>query len=169
MRTSGSTCARTGSRTACSKPTKRSSKRPATLGVASSPSPPPSPQSATAAGRTSVRNKGRWYKQFPRLRDARANLVLTLTGRGVEATSSTLTFDASDAYIATGLLGLEAVANGLSRPRADWATWARARCERALAPESCTSQARESLDGGSYSSFGYCFDTDFNCLRFSHC
>src|SRR5215203_1366345 len=47
---------------ACSKPTKRSSKRPATLGVASSPSPPPSPQSATAAGRTSVRNKGRWYK-----------------------------------------------------------------------------------------------------------
>src|SRR5215208_6028603 len=61
MRTSGSTCARTGSRTACSKPTKRSSKRPATLGVASSPSPPPSPQSATAAGRTSVRNKGRWY------------------------------------------------------------------------------------------------------------
>src|SRR4051812_49071450 len=60
-RTSGSTCARTGSRTACSKPTKRSSKRPVTLGVASSPSPPPSPQSATAAGRTSVRNKGRWY------------------------------------------------------------------------------------------------------------
>ena len=30
--------------------------------VASSPSPPPSPQSATAAGRTSVRNKGRWYQ-----------------------------------------------------------------------------------------------------------
>src|SRR5215204_6092253 len=52
------------SRTACSKPTKRSSKRPATLGVASSPSPPPSPQSATAAGRTSVRNKGRWYKSI---------------------------------------------------------------------------------------------------------
>ena len=69
------------------------------------------------------------------MRDARANLVLTLTGRGVEATSSTLTFDASDAYIATGLLGLEAVANGPSRPRADWATWARARCEGALAPE----------------------------------
>src|SRR6185436_15583560 len=33
----------------------------ARLGVAFSPSPPPSPQSATAAGRTSVRNEGRWY------------------------------------------------------------------------------------------------------------
>src|SRR3954468_5335534 len=52
------------SRTACSKPTKRSSKRPARLGVASWPSPPPSPQSATAAGRTSVRNEGRWYERF---------------------------------------------------------------------------------------------------------
>src|SRR3954463_1958635 len=51
------------SRTACSKPTKRLSKRPATLGVAFSPSPPPSPQSATAAGRTSVRNEGRWYNR----------------------------------------------------------------------------------------------------------
>jgi hypothetical protein len=38
------------------------------LGVASSPSPPPSPQSATAAGRTSVRNKGRWYKGIGRTR-----------------------------------------------------------------------------------------------------
>src|SRR3954470_14444722 len=56
------------SRTACSKPTKRSSKPPATLGVASSPSPPPSPQSATAAGRTPVRNEGHWYKRRNRKR-----------------------------------------------------------------------------------------------------
>src|SRR5215213_348038 len=62
------------SRTACSKPTKRLSKRPVTLGVASSPSPPPSPQSATAAGRTSVRNKGRWY-HIDRRRQAQRDQV----------------------------------------------------------------------------------------------
>src|SRR4051812_3978285 len=68
--------ARTGSRTACSKPTKRLSKRPATLGVTSSPSPPPSPQSATAAG--SVRNEGRWYYRPTARPRGRAGQTTTL-------------------------------------------------------------------------------------------
>src|SRR3954471_16599645 len=72
------------SRTACSKPTKRSSKRPATLGVAFSPSPPPSPQSATAAGRTSVRNEGRWYHS----RDSRARGGTPRTHGGVGASNT---------------------------------------------------------------------------------
>ena len=38
--------------------------------VRADPSPPPSPQSATAAGRTSVRNKGRWYYRRPAPADA---------------------------------------------------------------------------------------------------
>src|SRR5215218_3601968 len=84
MRTSGSTCARTGSRTACSKPTKRSSKRPATLGVASSPSPPPSPQSATAAGRTSVRNEGRWYYTLTLVENGLNVLYPFLTGVAID-------------------------------------------------------------------------------------
>src|SRR5215203_759674 len=64
-RTSGSTCARTGSQTACSRPTTPSSKRLAKPGAASSPSPPPSAQSDTATGRTWVENEGRWYDPSP--------------------------------------------------------------------------------------------------------
>ncbi len=60
-RTSGSICAKTGSRTASSKTTTPSSTRPATLGGGYSIRQKPSHQSACETGRTSVTPHDHWY------------------------------------------------------------------------------------------------------------
>src|SRR3954447_18239839 len=60
-RISGSTCARPGSPTASSTPTRRSLRLPARLGAGSSPNPTPSPQSAHCNGPPPVNDDARWY------------------------------------------------------------------------------------------------------------
>src|SRR5215218_10334341 len=58
---SGSTCAPTGFRTGCSRPTRGSSRPPARPGATSWPNPVRSPQSGPEIGLISVKSEGRRY------------------------------------------------------------------------------------------------------------